>query len=74
MESPKTCTDVEVTPQMIEAGVSAFEEFSETSPAYLLVQILYNAMREAQSDASRHTALKPHKPNDEKAPKEKTCG
>ena len=36
--------DVEITPEMVEAGISCFEEFCETFPAEQLVKAIYTAM------------------------------
>lgn len=48
--------DEEVTPEMVEAGVIALEEFSESYGQAELATEVYNAMRRARKGSSRNSA------------------
>jgi hypothetical protein len=41
--------DVEITPEMLRAGLTAFEHLSESTPDFLLVEVIYKAMAAAKS-------------------------
>jgi hypothetical protein len=40
--------EIEVTPAMIEAGVTVYEQLCQTYPDYLLVKEIYSAMAAVQ--------------------------